>query len=469
MPVFRKRASGVGQVPLAALIVFIALFVITGALSYVFYQQMSKRRAELQSAEQARDTARAERDAMEKSYLEIQKLLGWEDPSVPGQLLKKVEDQRAELIAPLEQQMMEEMAKALSEMPEGLEGVPEEAQQMLQAMQQQIASGELRGPEGFNILRQLLGAEQPLTLSYVLPDRLTHATFRHLMDLTYFLIDLRDSYLKAWQATKEAFDKESVLRRQAEIARDFAIMEREAQLQEQRKVLEIQIEELRRNLSELKEIHDDLSGKYVDEIAEKDKLADLSASLQETVKAQEDTILALETKLAKRAIFAKAAELEPDGEILNLDQQLGFAYINLGRDENVQPGWRFKVVRKTPRGYDAIGEAEVRRVEEKVSRIAVRADSLRVPVVKGDFIANPAYDPKKTIMFAFAGKLDAFTIKQAQELAEIYGAKVADTLSAYVDYLVIGKDPGEAMEQARRYGVAIMTQEQFLDYVGSKF
>ena len=41
MPVFRKRASGVGQVPLAALIVFIALFVITAALSYVFYQQMS--------------------------------------------------------------------------------------------------------------------------------------------------------------------------------------------------------------------------------------------------------------------------------------------------------------------------------------------------------------------------------------------------------------------------------------------
>ena len=109
MRVFHKRGRSVGQVPLAALIVFIALFVITAALSYIFYQQMSKMRAGRDSAYAQQEDAQRRLIEMEKSYLEIQKLLGWEDPSVPTQLLEQVEKQRPQLMAPLEQQLMEEM------------------------------------------------------------------------------------------------------------------------------------------------------------------------------------------------------------------------------------------------------------------------------------------------------------------------------------------------------------------------
>jgi len=400
MLVFRKRAHTVGQVPLAALIVFVALFVITAGLSYVFYQQSSKKQLELDSAIQAREAAQDQLKQTNDRMAELQGLFGWED---------------------------------------------------------------------WNAARRLLAAEDPQKLQYDLPADVTHGTLNNTRELAQFLLQVRHDYLAAWQAVKEAFDSESEARRAAEIAREQAIIEREAQLQQQREQLEIQIKSLQTDLAELKEIHNDLNEKYVDEIAEKDKLADLYASLQKQAEEQQNQIHALEDKLAERAIFAKAAELEPDGEILNLDQQLGFAYINLGRNENVQPGWRFKVVRKTPRGYEAIGDAEVRRVEEKVSRVAVRAYNARVPVVKGDSVANPAYDPKKSIMFAFAGKLDVFTIDEAKKLTQIYGAKVADALSPYVDYLVIGRDPGDAEDQARRYGIAVMAQEQFLDYVGAKF
>jgi len=400
MRAFHRRASGVGQVPLAALIVFIVLFLIAAGLSYVFYQQMSKRQAERDQAQQELKKAQEQTKNAQAQMKELQELFGWAN---------------------------------------------------------------------WNAAKQLLAAERPLELPYDLPADLTHGTLGSVRDLTMFLLQVRHDYVEAWQEAKAAFDQESDLRRTAEANRDLAIVEREAQLKQQRAQLEIQIGSLQTDLTELKQIHDDLNDRHVKEIAEKDRLADLSASLQRTADDQEEKIRVLEDKLAKRAIFAKAAELEPDGEILSLDQQLGFAYINLGKKENVQPGWRFKVVRKSSSGYEAIGEAEVRRAEENVSRVAIRSYDVRVPVVKGDMVANPAYDPKRTIMFAFAGTLDAFTTKEAQDLAKIYGANVADTLSPYVDYLVIGKDPGDAMDEARRYGVAIMAQEQFFDYVGGKY
>ncbi len=468
MPVTHKRARG--QVPIGALVFFIVLFLAASGVAYVFYQQMSKRRQELQTAIEQRDSMETQVQEMEKAYLEIQKLFGWEDKNVPKRLLDQVAQQRSEMEAPLQQEAMEEMMKAIAEqMPEGAEVAPADLQEMMKALQAPMPGAPPEGTEGVAALKQLLGAEAPLSFPYQLPAPFSHGKFANLRELTYFLLDLRERYLKVWQEAKGALDKQSEARRVAETARQFEILERENQVQQVRGQLGLEIDQLKEQLAAIQSIHDGLNEKFAQEIAEKDRLAAEVSELQGTLEEKEATILDLEDKLATRAIFAKVAELEPDGKILSVDAQLGFGFINLGQRSNVQPGWRFRVVRRTTKGYEAIGEAMVRRVEEEISRVNLRVDNPRVPVVEGDFVANAAYDPKKTITLAFAGSLEAFTIEQASELVRQYGAQTADSLTPYVDYVVIGKEPGDALNDARRYGVAVMTEAQFLDYIGGSF
>ena len=63
--------------------------------------------------------------------------------------------------------------------------------------------------------------------------------------------------------------------------------------------------------------------------------------------------------------------------------------------------------------------------------------------------------------FVFTGGLDHFTRNGAQEAVEAVGARVSSSVSKKTSYLVVGRDPGSKLDQARTLGVNILTEQEF--------
>lgn len=68
--------------------------------------------------------------------------------------------------------------------------------------------------------------------------------------------------------------------------------------------------------------------------------------------------------------------------------------------------------------------------------------------------------------FVLTGTLASMTRRQAQELIEGLGGKVAGSVSRKTDYVVVGEDPGSKYDKARSLGITILDEEEFLRLVG---
>jgi len=71
-------------------------------------------------------------------------------------------------------------------------------------------------------------------------------------------------------------------------------------------------------------------------------------------------------------------------------------------------------------------------------------------------------------VFLFTGTLTSMTRNEAQGRVEARGGTTVEGLSARVSYLAVGADPGTKAEKARKLGVPILTEEEFLDLIGEK-
>ena len=68
--------------------------------------------------------------------------------------------------------------------------------------------------------------------------------------------------------------------------------------------------------------------------------------------------------------------------------------------------------------------------------------------------------------FVFTGGLDHFTRDVAQQAVESTGARVSSSVSKKTSYIVVGRDPGSKLEQARAMGVTILTEQEFATLIG---
>ncbi len=67
--------------------------------------------------------------------------------------------------------------------------------------------------------------------------------------------------------------------------------------------------------------------------------------------------------------------------------------------------------------------------------------------------------------FVFTGALSGMTRSEAKKKVEELGGSVASSVSKKVDYLVVGSEPGSKLEEAKKLGISIITEEEFMKMI----
>jgi DNA ligase (NAD+) len=89
-----------------------------------------------------------------------------------------------------------------------------------------------------------------------------------------------------------------------------------------------------------------------------------------------------------------------------------------------------------------------------------------VQIAPGMATGDRAKSPLAGKTFVFTGGLDHFSRTDAQLAVEMAGARLASSVSKKTSYVVVGRDPGSKLEQARALGVTILTEEEFASLIG---
>ena len=57
------------------------------------------------------------------------------------------------------------------------------------------------------------------------------------------------------------------------------------------------------------------------------------------------------------------------------------------------------------------------------------------------------------------------TRSRAEEIIEAFGGKTSSSVSSKTSYLLLGDKPGSKLEKARKLGVEIIDEQQFLEMI----
>jgi DNA ligase (NAD+) len=101
------------------------------------------------------------------------------------------------------------------------------------------------------------------------------------------------------------------------------------------------------------------------------------------------------------------------------------------------------------------GESHNRRIVERLTREVVILDTERP---KG----NSAVAGKTVV---FTGSLEKMTRDEAKATAERLGAKASGSVSRKTDYVVAGPGAGSKLAEARKHGVTVLTEDQWLKLI----
>ncbi len=101
---------------------------------------------------------------------------------------------------------------------------------------------------------------------------------------------------------------------------------------------------------------------------------------------------------------------------------------------------------------------ETRRIIEACLK---RGLALRVP-------RHPTSGPLAGKTVVFTGGLESMSRAEAEELVRRQGGRPSSSVSKATDFVVAGAEPGSKFEKARKLGVRILTEQEFLRLVGGK-
>ena len=67
--------------------------------------------------------------------------------------------------------------------------------------------------------------------------------------------------------------------------------------------------------------------------------------------------------------------------------------------------------------------------------------------------------------FVLTGTLDSLTREEAKDKIKVLGGKISSSLSKQTDYLILGENPGSKYEKAKKLGVKILSEKEFLEII----
>lgn len=175
-------------------------------------------------------------------------------------------------------------------------------------------------------------------------------------------------------------------------------------------------------------------------------------------------------KIIKREELARASS-EFDGRITHVVLDQAYAYIDIGSEQTLLKGTRFKVF-GTLKGGKKVekGEVEVTNIFSNYAQVAILSTlHPELPLAVGDYINNDVYDPKKAKVFAFAGRfVGKYSNEDAKSKIEEMGGKVMSDVSLETTYLVVGdgyqSHPNYA--KASELGVLVIREKDLYELLG---
>ncbi len=278
--------------------------------------------------------------------------------------------------------------------------------------------------------------------------------------------------------------------------------------------------ELTAELASLKTQYQDDRTKLTAEMDQlKDRLQKANDSYTKLVadkKKAEDAFKA-EVATLKERIAQQAAEIvqlryedfdTPQGKIVNVTEGGQVVWLNIGRRAGLKENVRFVVLPSDSlQVTNAKEKAKIvitKVVDEDLAQARVLEGNLKQPILPGDFVYSPAWQPGRKVHFALLGLLDADgdgrddreTIKNLIQLngGEVdfdltpEGRTVKDSMNVNTRYLVVGpsgvgaealaagesgsantkkivRDYNAAKERAKELGVIEISVEKLLSYL----
>ena len=67
--------------------------------------------------------------------------------------------------------------------------------------------------------------------------------------------------------------------------------------------------------------------------------------------------------------------------------------------------------------------------------------------------------------FVLTGQLDSMTREEAKEKIRQLGGEVAESVSSKTSYVVVGREPGSKFETAKKLGISLLGEKEFLKLV----
>ncbi len=104
--------------------------------------------------------------------------------------------------------------------------------------------------------------------------------------------------------------------------------------------------------------------------------------------------------------------------------------------------------------------------EEHNRRVIRRLLELGLTIEKPAEQGHPASRKLEGKTFVFTGGLARFSRDEAKRLVEALGGRATSGVSKHTDYVVAGTDAGSKLEEAKRLGVTVLTEEEFRALIG---
>lgn len=195
---------------------------------------------------------------------------------------------------------------------------------------------------------------------------------------------------------------------------------------------------------------------------------DLSIS-ENLLQRANDRIEELKREIDREETFAM---VKPDGEILNVSEELGKAWISLGVENKLRRGLVFDVFAYQKGGKRiSKGRIEVLKVDSGFSEVAVLENLDRFnPISAGDQITSPFYDQDEVPHFVFAGEAATngkYSVEEMVRKIELFGGVVSTSIALDTDFVVAvkGYEETEEYDLARDLGVTILREKELLDFI----